>query len=960
MINPQPDRDSIELLATQFIEDCRGRDEPPIEEYCDRYPHLADQIVDLFPMIAALETMKKAEDQVTARNATTRPLRLTQLGDFKVVKEIGRGGMGIVYQAYQETLDRHVALKVLPKASLLAPESLQRFRQEARMAARLHHSNIVSLYGVGEHDGYHFLVMELVDGVSLDKVIQHLAIDDPSKSVESDHEYQLIAKIAGPLRDNKGGKRWKKIAAMGRDAADALQFAFEHNVLHRDIKPANVLLDVDGRVWISDFGLAQPSAKEPLLDDAHAKTSTAIGGTPRYLPPESIHGELDQRGDVYGLGLTLYELLTRQAAFTENTPREAAARLANTDSNDDAVPTKPREINPKIPSDLEAIVLKSIAQSPEDRYRSAEMMARDLDRFVSGRPVEARPIAWFKRLERWCKRNPTVASLSALAASLLLLVAIISTAGFVNASRSKAKVQKALQGETRSKQRLETSLTAASLALNKIYAQFTLSSVNDGALAIVDEPINVGLEQGGPILSSDTVSVLESLLDFYQSLAYQSDDSDAFDRASARTLEKMGDVHRQLGHPGRSLKFIQQAIDAWKSIEPLEPNDATPSVNIGRLYNEAGRVATSRTDYNSAIRSYRKALKILEAIPDPKTEAIYEQARALYFLGRARDVRPSAVAVAQIVRVRTEANDAQTNEQLDEVSDIEVPPDQKFKKPPKPFVAKDVNALQKAVKLLQRSSTDRKLPEFQFLLACCYRDLASSDLDNDEMKDLLENSDFLDIHVDEMARTLLTDLAERYPENTNYRYELVESIRRGHTPEQASFEDQSRILEGLDVAVDCINTLVWRHPNNPRFLESRMHVLHRRGHRCTNLALDPKLNDDEKFALLRLAIDSHRRASVDARHLVVGWPESESWQLWSLVIEVSAADVLLTLNRRDSALNRLDRSIISLEGICRDKTTAARFSDELPIIGRLLKTFSQKMDQQELVQRIDTALGQVQ
>ena len=286
MINPQPDRDSIELLATQFIEDCRDRDEPPIEEYCDRYPHLADQIVELFPMIAALETMKKSEDQVTARNATTRPLRLTQLGDFKIVKEIGRGGMGIVYQAWQKTLDRHVALKVLPKASLLAPESLQRFRQEARMAARLHHSNIVSLYGVGEHDGYHFLVMELVDGVSLDKVIQHQAIENPSDSEESDHEFQLIAKIASPLQDNKGGNPWKKIAALGRDAADALQFAFEHNVLHRDIKPANVLLDVDGRVWISDFGLAQPSAKEPLLDDAHAKTSTAIGGTPRYLPPE--------------------------------------------------------------------------------------------------------------------------------------------------------------------------------------------------------------------------------------------------------------------------------------------------------------------------------------------------------------------------------------------------------------------------------------------------------------------------------------------------------------------------------------------------------------------------------------------------------------------------------------------------------------------------------------------------
>ena len=957
MIYPQTDRDSIEILATEFIEDCRGREEPPIDEYCARYPHLADKINALFPMIAALETMKKADDQAAAQNATTRPLHLTQLGDFKIYKEIGRGGMGIVYQAWQQTLDRHVALKVLPKASLLAAESLQRFRQEARMAARLHHSNIVSLYGVGEHDGYHFLVMELVDGVSLDKVIRRLAKSNSSEAVSLDLEHPFIAQIATPFLENAGGKRWKKIAALGRDAAQALQFAFENNVLHRDVKPANVLLDLDGRVWISDFGLAQPPAEAPLSDKASATTTRLVGGTPRYLPPESIYGEFDQRGDVYGLGLTLYELLTHQAAFTENTPQETAARLAKADSNNNSIPTSLREIDPKIPPDLEAIVLKSIARSPKDRYDSAGSMARDLDRFVSGCPVKARPIPWFKRLGRWCQRNPTVASLSAATATLLLLVATVSTAGYYNAIRNEEAVNNALKREVAASQQFESTLKVATHSLDEIYARFALSQVNEKSMPSIDELIFSSDQQERSSFSSDTAAILESLLDFYRVIAKDNDGVDTIDRASARVLEKIGDVHLQLGHPERAMQHIQQAIDAWNSIAQLHPEDTTPAVSVGRLHIDAGRVAAFWRDYDSADTFYREALTILDAIPKPHADATYEKARSLYFIGHERQTPASAIAEGNLsgprLRQTGQSDKGQdaTSRSVDHKTEV-------LPKPPRPLKSKETQALRRAITLLQESSADRKQPDFQFLLACCRRELKSHIERRYDKKRSSKGNAPEDVSTDDNVAKILSNLVEQYPENANYRYELVETLRRGGPLGQSNLETQTRQLEDIDLAVEHIEALVWQHPNNPRFIESRMHVHHRRGHILNYMARDPELSLEKKKDLLLRAMVSLRKSSTDVRHLVAGWPRSDSWQLWSVIIEASAGDVLIQLERNKSSVSRLIRSVQALEKICSDKKVSKRFHNEVPVIGRVLIRLAQKLNKKDLVQQIQTGLDQ--
>jgi len=263
---------AVEQLAAEFIERCRDGDSPSVEDYAARHPQLADTITSLFPTIEALEGAKREDRQTAARAATTKPLRLTELGDFEIVREIGRGGMGIVYEAVQRSLGRRVALKVLPKQALLDPVQLRRFQREARIAARLHHTNIVSLFGVGEHDGFHFLVMELIDGVSLQETIAYLRTYDdsllspsgtqhdsdlestrdskselaaswllrsdavglsavgreaprPASALESNGAVTALSASRPKASARRGRTYWRNVARIGRDVADALQHA---------------------------------------------------------------------------------------------------------------------------------------------------------------------------------------------------------------------------------------------------------------------------------------------------------------------------------------------------------------------------------------------------------------------------------------------------------------------------------------------------------------------------------------------------------------------------------------------------------------------------------------------------------------------------------------------------------------------------------------------------------------
>jgi WD40 repeat protein/serine/threonine protein kinase len=350
-----------------------------------------------------------------------------QLGDYRIVRQVGRGGMGVVYEAEQVSLQRRVALKVLPHHALLDPEAVERFRREAKAAAKLHHTNIVQVFGTGEQDGLLYFVMQFIPGAGLDTLIRELkrrrkgspptiAVPEtgvPDVSLDSAVQGLLTGRFGAggePADEVPPGRRshsfWESVAHVGIQVADALAFAHAQGVLHRDIKPSNLLLDPQGMVWVTDFGLAKETTETSDLT-----RSGFLVGTLRYAPPERFRGQADARGDVYGLGVVLYELLTLRPPFSSDNRAELLQLVMHSE------PPRPRQVNPAVPYDLETIVLKAIAREPAQRYQTVAEMGEDLRRFVDDRPVRARRVNTAERLLRWCRREPRTAGL--LAALLL-------------------------------------------------------------------------------------------------------------------------------------------------------------------------------------------------------------------------------------------------------------------------------------------------------------------------------------------------------------------------------------------------------------------------------------------------------------------------------------------------------------------------------------------------------------
>jgi WD40 repeat protein/serine/threonine protein kinase/Tfp pilus assembly protein PilF len=477
-----PERNPVEKLSEEFLERHRRGERPSVEEYASRYPDLADEIRDLFPALLMMEELKPASVDVTgAYSGAAGPRegkKLDRLGDFRILREVGRGGMGIVYEAEQESLGRRVALKVLPGQALLDPQQQKRFQREARAAARLHHTNIVPVFGVGEHEGLHYYVMQFIQGLGLDEVLgelkrlrrarssslpqvasavapealsaagvahalltgqfQHPAVAEQTPTSPAAPVMQAAAPRsastssvvlpgapAGSVVSESGRHYWQSVARIGIQVADALEYAHEQGLFHRDIKPSNLLLDTQGTVWVTDFGLAKASA------DGDNLTHTGdIVGTLRYMAPERFQGQSDARGDVYSLGLTLYELLVQRPAFDETDRNKLIHQVTHLD------PPQPRKVNPAIPRDLETVILKAIDREPARRYATAGALAEDLRRFVDDKPIQARRVSKRERLWRWCRRNPALAGAAGLAATALVAVTALSVAIGLIESRS--------------------------------------------------------------------------------------------------------------------------------------------------------------------------------------------------------------------------------------------------------------------------------------------------------------------------------------------------------------------------------------------------------------------------------------------------------------------------------------------------------------------------------------------
>jgi eukaryotic-like serine/threonine-protein kinase len=399
-------RDPVEVLASEFLESLRGATRPDIEAYVTKYPELAEQIRELFPVLAALEDWKAYRERTSFEHRSIETLTNELFGEFCIVREVGRGGMGIVFEAREQSTARRVAIKVIP--FLESKRLRDSFEREARTAARLRHNHIVPVYAYGRHDGLSYYVMRLIEGVGLDWMIRQLAVEgsvlpkqismqfatlgdanrppsDVRPTVPSTTEFTTLREssaFASGLRCDS----WHEFARIGAQAAHALNYAHTRGTLHRDIKPANLLIDPEGRIWMTDFGLAH------TVDALAEHQSSRTAGTLRYLAPEQFAGRVDFRTDIYSLGVTLFELLTRSPAFEARDRQSLIAAIRSS-----SVP-RPRSLNPDIPRDLDAIICKAMAKEPASRYTSAVELWADLMRFMKGQRPSARDrLRWLKR-----------------------------------------------------------------------------------------------------------------------------------------------------------------------------------------------------------------------------------------------------------------------------------------------------------------------------------------------------------------------------------------------------------------------------------------------------------------------------------------------------------------------------------------------------------------------------------
>jgi serine/threonine protein kinase len=482
------------------------------------------------------------------------------LGDFRIVREVGRGGMGIVYEAEQLPLGRRVALKVLPAAAALDPRRRQRFQVEAHAAALLHHEHIVPVFGCGCEQGVPYFAMPFIDGRSLADLIE----------------------------DRRAGRSdpaaVRQAARFGLQAAEALEHAHSLGVIHRDIKPSNLLVDARGHLWVADFGLARIAA-----DDAGLTGTGDLVGTLRYMSPEQVRGDgagVDARADLYALGATLYELLTLRPAFAVQGRSELIDRIVHVE------PVPLRRLDPSIPRDLETIVLKAMAKEPLARYGSARELGDDLGRFLADRPIRARRPGPLERAGRWSRRHRAPV---ATAVGVLVLALSVSTTLLWQAKR-----------------RTDAALEASSVARTQERIAFEL------ALGAIDQFTDLSLEPTSGAEStrgSNTAQASESAIRFYDRIAKTFAENDWMREVAAKASRRAGLFRARLGDAS-ALRDYRQAIRLYEQHAAAHPGFIWIRTGLIETLQEYAAQLAARGDAGGAQTATGRALQLAERLLD--------------------------------------------------------------------------------------------------------------------------------------------------------------------------------------------------------------------------------------------------------------------------------------------------------------------------------------------------------
>jgi serine/threonine protein kinase len=593
------------------------------------HPEHAAELRRLFPALELLADVSRSPSPALSRPAPAGPAAgeiLGQLGDFRLLREVGRGGMGVVYEAVQLSLNRRVALKVLPFAGALDARQLQRFKNEAQAAAHLQHQHIVPVYYVGCERGVHFYAMQFIDGRTLAQLIQERrrptgadtagkragqAAADPEQTTAYQEDAWPAADGApATVADQRaqaetppaGARPWcarqdrhvfRAVARLGAQAAEALEHAHQLGVVHRDIKPGNLLLDARGELWVTDFGLAQ------VQGDPKLTLTGDLVGTLRYMSPEQALAKrvpIDHRTDVYSLGVTLYELLTLEPAFAGTDRQELLRQIAFQE------PRPPRRLNPALPAELETVVLKAMAKEPAERYATAQELADDLEHFLKDEPIRARrPSAW-QRLRRWGRRHrPVVAAGAAMLVTLLVTAVVALAAGIVAVNREQGRTQAALKLEAERRRQARAALDAMTSPL-------------------VEDWLT---RQKAQTLTQQQKQFLREALVAYEEFARDTAEDETSRAGVAAAYLRVGRIRWKLGQFAgaeaayrRSLQLYARLAAVFPTVPEYRWHQARSHNDLGYLLADTGRPKEAEAAYRDALARQKQLAADFPAVPE--------------------------------------------------------------------------------------------------------------------------------------------------------------------------------------------------------------------------------------------------------------------------------------------------------------------------------------------------------
>jgi eukaryotic-like serine/threonine-protein kinase len=654
--------DRLQDIVAGYLERLAGGQAEDHETLLARYPEFREELIDFFATRDLIE-----EVAAPLREAVQGPLATSHdaqavsralaerglLGDFHILREIGRGGMGVVYEAKQLSLGRQVALKVLPFLAVLDNRQIERFKNEARAAGQLHHTNIVPVYAVGCERGVHYYAMQYIDGQTLAQVISDLrlqtadlkkepgskapAAPGPSAAARpyaSAGALQASTALTPPVaalstgRSTTSPEFMRSVARVGIQAAEALDHAHESGIVHRDIKPSNLLLDNKGNVWITDFGLAQ------FQTGANLTMTGDLVGTLRYMSPEQALGKrvpIDVRTDVYSLGITLYELLTLTPAFTGRDREELIKQIAFEE------PQALRRVNRAAPPELEIIVEKAIEKNPADRYPTAQALADDLRRYLMHEPVRASRASVWHRARKVARRHPGVTVTAAIAVAAGLLLGIVGLA---------------VNNHLVRREQLLTQAALAKAEQQGAIAQAVRDFLQKKLLAQADPQVQA---DSGPRGSSNSTAAkpnptIRQLLDRAALELVPENIDKQFPGqplVQAELLKTIGEAYRGIGENGAAIPHLQRAVALQVSeLTDRHPETLATMNSLARSYLDASQLP----DAAALFKQVRDLRAETLGPDDPDTlKSLNDLCRAYYALGRHEE----ALAVREdIVRLR--------------------------------------------------------------------------------------------------------------------------------------------------------------------------------------------------------------------------------------------------------------------------------------------------------------------